>query len=260
VVLLDVHMPDGGGRAVLEAVRRTQPEVRFLALFHERHREVVEEFWALRDVSLAIRGGEAVGVIGRNGSGKSTLLKIVAGLHTPTSGRMLVARHARVGAMIELGVGFHPELSGQDNVCLNASIYGLSRDQIAERYPSIVGYSGLEHFIDAPLKSYSSGMQLRLGFAVAAHLDADILLLDEIFAVGDAEFQRQCFDTLEQLRARGKTLLFVSHSPGAIRSICDRVCVLEHGQLVFDGSVDDGLAFYDEMVRVPCTAPHANSQ
>lgn len=225
-------------------------KVRFLAMFHERHREIVEEFWALRDVSLTIRSGEAVGVIGRNGSGKSTFLKIVAGLLAPTTGRMLVAADARIGTIIELGIGFHPELSGEENVYLNASVYGLNRAQISALYPGIVAYSGLEHFMDTPLKSYSSGMKLRLGFAVAVHLDPEILLLDEIFAVGDAEFQRRCLTTLEEFRAGGKTFLFVSHTPSAIRSICDRVCVLDQGQLRFDGAVDQALAFYEELTGV----------
>jgi ABC-type polysaccharide/polyol phosphate transport system ATPase subunit len=231
-------------RFFLHHQRSGELKVRFLAAFDARHREVVEEFWALRDVSLTIRRGEAVGVIGRNGSGKSTFLKVVAGLHMPTLGRLLVEADARIGTMIELGVGFHPELSGRENVYLNASVYGLNRAEIDGLYPTVVAYSGLEHFMDAPLKSYSSGMQVRLGFAVAAHLDPEILLLDEIFAVGDAEFQRQCFDTLATFRKKGKTILFVSHTPDAVRALCDRVCVLEHGRLVFDGAVDEGLSFY----------------
>ncbi len=231
-------------RFYLRHNRSNDLKVRFLAMFHDRHREVIEEFWALRDVSLTIRRGEAVGVIGRNGSGKSTLLKIVAGLNLPTSGRMMIAAHSRIGTMIELGVGFHPELSGEENVFLNASIHGLNRAEIVELYPKVVEYSGLEHFMDTPLKSYSSGMKMRLGFAVAANLVPDILLLDEIFAVGDAEFQRQCFETLEQFRARGTTILFVSHTPSAIQKLCDRVCVLDQGHLRFDGAVDEGLAFY----------------
>ena len=234
-------------RFLLRHNRSNDLKVRFLAMFHEHYREVVEEFWALRDVSLTIRSGEAVGIIGWNGSGKSTLLKIVAGLHLPSSGRMLVAQDARIGAIIELGVGFHPELSGAENVYLNASVYGLSRAEIEKLYPSVVAYSGLEHFMDTPLKSYSSGMQLRLGFAVAANLDPEILLLDEIFAVGDAEFQRNCLETLTQFRTRGKTILFVSHAPAAIRSMCDRVCVLDQGQVRFDGDVEEGLAFYEEL-------------
>jgi ABC-type polysaccharide/polyol phosphate transport system ATPase subunit len=242
-------------RFLLRHNRSNDLKVRFLSMFHDHYREVVEEFWALRDVSLTIRSGEAVGIIGRNGSGKSTLLKIVAGLHLPTSGRMLVAEHARIGAIIELGVGFHPELSGAENVYLNASVYGLSRAEIAALYPGVVAYSGLEHFMDTPLKSYSSGMQLRLGFAVAANLDPEILLLDEIFAVGDAEFQRNCLDTLAQFRARGKTILFVSHAPAAIRSMCDRVCVLDQGRVVFDGPAEEGLAFYEELTGAEHARP-----
>lgn len=242
-------------RFYLRHNRSHELKVRFLALFHERHREVVEEFWALRDVSLTIRSGEAVGIIGRNGSGKSTLLKIVAGLHRPTTGRLLAVR-ARIGALIELGVGFHPELSGTENVYLNASIYGMTRAEIAELYPRIVSYAGLEHFMDTPLKSYSAGMKLRLGFAIATSLDPSIMILDEIFAVGDVEFQRQCLQTLEEFRVRNKTLLFASHAPSAIRMMCDRVCVLDHGRILFDGAVDDGLDFYEQMTREGAANAH----
>ncbi len=241
-------------RFYLRHTRVSDLKVKFLSMFHQGQRESIEEFWALRDVSLAIRGGEAVGVVGRNGSGKSTLLRLVAGLQAPTTGRLLVPAGARIGTMIELGVAFHQELSGEENVRLNASVYGLTRSEIAALYPRVVEYSGLEHFMDTPLKSYSSGMQLRLGFAVVAQLYPYILLLDEIFAVGDAEFQRKCFATLERFRARGKTILFVSHTPSAIRSMCDRVCVLEHGQLQFDGAVDEGLAFYEQLTATPVTA------
>lgn len=224
--------------------REGELKVRFLALFDPRRRETVEEFWAVRDVSLTMRRGEAVGIVGRNGSGKSTFLKLVAGLHRPTSGHLRVAKSARIGTMIELGVGFHNELSGRENVYMNASIYGLSRAEIDALYPSVVAYSGLEHFMDVALKNYSSGMCMRLGFAVAAQLKPDILLLDEIFAVGDADFQRQCMQTLQDYRANGTTILFVSHSAEAVRAICDRVVVLDHGRMVFDGPVDAGLAAY----------------
>ena len=243
-------------RFLIRHNRAAALKVEFLSLFHVRHRERIEEFWALRDVSLAIRSGEAVGLIGRNGSGKSTLLKMIAGLHTPTSGRLLVAAGARIGTMIELGVGFQPELSGRENVFLNAAVNGLTRAEIVRLYPAIVEFSGLEPFMDAPLKSYSSGMQMRLGFSVAANLDPEILLLDEIFAVGDAEFQRQCLHTLEDLRKRDRTIVFVSHMPSAIQALCDRVCVLEHGRLVFDGEVSEGLRFYDDLMRAPEPAHH----
>jgi ABC-type polysaccharide/polyol phosphate transport system ATPase subunit len=217
-------------------------------LFHQHKREVIEEFWALRGVSASIDHGEVVGLVGRNGSGKSTFLKLIAGLHRPTSGRLLVARDARIAMMIAFGVGFHHELSGRENVFLNASIHGLSGAEIEAVYPAIVAYSGLEHFMDVPLKSYSSGMHMRLGFAVAASLDPEILLLDELFAVGDADFQQQCIRTLTEFRDRGKTILFVSHSPEAVRAICHRVLVLEHGKMHYDGGVDEGLRFYAQLL------------
>jgi ABC-type polysaccharide/polyol phosphate transport system ATPase subunit len=204
----------------------------------------VEEFWALRDVSFRIDGGESLGLVGRNGSGKSTLLKLIAGIHRPSAGHLLVARTARIGSMIELGVGFHPELSGAENVYMNAAIHGFSRDEIDALYPAVVEYSELGHFMDVPLKSYSSGMHMRLGFAIAAQMDPDVLLLDEIFAVGDEEFQRKCLRTLASLKERGRTIVFVSHSADAVRAMCRRVCVLDAGRLVFDGDADRGLDRY----------------
>ena len=218
-------------------------KVRFLSLLHPGKRQLIEEFWALRDVSLTIEAGDAIGLVGRNGSGKSTLLKLIAGIHRPTAGRLLVAGGARICSMIELGVGFQPELSGRENVILSASIHGLSRAEIDRISQGVVAYSGLEHFIDVPIKNYSSGMYMRLGFAIAANLDPDVLLLDEIFAVGDADFQQRCIATVNSFVARGKTIIFVSHAPSAIRSICRRVCVLEHGVLAFDGAVETGLHF-----------------
>lgn len=231
-------------RFLLRHNRAGELKVRFLGVFHRNKRETIEEFWALRGVSATIGRGESVGIIGRNGSGKSTFLKLVAGLYRPTGGQLLVSRHARIGTMIELGVGFHGELSGRENVFLNASIHGLGRAETDAIYPAIVAYSGLGHFMDVPLKTYSSGMHMRIGFAIAANLDPDVLLLDEIFAVGDADFQQQCLRTVEEFRRRNKTILFVSHSPDAVRAICRRVLVLEHGCLLFDGPVEEGLDFY----------------
>jgi ABC-type polysaccharide/polyol phosphate transport system ATPase subunit len=222
-------------------------KVRFLGLLHPEKRQKVEEFWALRDVSLTVARGETLGLVGRNGSGKSTLLKLIAGIHRPTSGQMLVARSARICSMIELGVGFHPELTGRENLFLSASIHGLTRDEIEAVYGAIVEYSGLEHFIDVPIKNYSSGMYMRLGFAIAANLRPDILLLDEIFAVGDAEFQERCTATMHRFVEEGGTIVFVSHAASAISAICRRVCVLDHGHLVFDGEVQEGLAFYQSL-------------
>ena len=220
-------------------------KVRFLSLLHPEKRQSIEEFWALRDIMLSIRRGEAVGLVGRNGSGKSTLLKLIAGIYRPTTGRVLVQRDLRISSMIELGVGFHPELTGRENVFLSAAIHGLSGADIERMYEAVVAYSGLEHFIDVPIKNYSSGMHMRLGFAIAANLDPDILLLDEIFAVGDADFQQRCIATVEHFLAQGKTIIFVSHAASAVRAICRRVCVLEQGQLIFDGDVDAGLEVYE---------------
>ena len=224
-------------------------KVRFLGLLSPRHRQSIEEFWALKNVSLQIARGEAVGLIGRNGSGKSTFLKLIAAIHRPTSGRLLVARDSRISSMIELGVGFHPELTGRENVYLNTAIHGLTRQETDAIYGDIVSYSGLEHFIDVPIKNFSSGMYMRLGFAIAAVLAPDILLLDEIFAVGDADFQQRCVQTIMGFLDQGKTIVFVSHAAEAVRAICQRACVLNQGELVFDGDVDEGLHFYDALLH-----------
>lgn len=219
----------------------------FLGLAHRRQRMTSEDFWALRDVNLQVARGESIGLVGRNGSGKSTLLKLIAGIHRPTSGRLLVRRNARIGTMIELGVGFNVELSGCDNVYLNASVYGLTRREVDAIYDEVVDYAELRQFIDEPIKNYSSGMIVRLAFAVAAHLDPDVLLLDEIFAVGDASFQDKCRKTMQAFRSRGGTILFVSHAVRSVREMCNRVCVLERGEKVFDGGVEEGLALYDAL-------------
>lgn len=228
---------------------------RFLGAFYDRHRTETRDFWALKDVNLAINQGEAVALVGRNGSGKSTLLKLIAGVFRPTSGRMLVQRHARIGSLIQLGVGFNPELTGRENVYMNASIYGMSRPQVDAIYDAVVDYAEIGPFLDEPIKNYSSGMVVRLAFAVAAHLDPDILLLDEIFAVGDADFQQKCHATMQGFLARGKTLVFVSHATGAVRQMCQRVCVLSHGALIYDGGVDEGLATYERLVQADHHAP-----
>jgi ABC-2 type transport system ATP-binding protein len=218
---------------------------RALGLFYERHRMATTDFWALQDVTLEVRRGESVGLVGRNGSGKSTLLRLMAGIHRPTAGRMLVRVGTRIGTMIELGVGFHAELSGRDNIYLNASIYGLTRAEVDRIYDAVVEYSELATFIHEPIKNYSSGMVVRLAFAVAAHLDADVLLLDEIFAVGDIAFQAKCRATIRRFIDEGRTILFVSHSAAAVAEVCSRVCVLNAGRLVFDGPAAEGLGVYE---------------
>lgn len=202
---------------------------RALQAIHRSHRQPAETFWALHDISFDLERGEALGLVGRNGSGKSTLLKLIAGIHRPTGGHLRAPRRARIGTIIELGVGFHNELSARENLFVNAAVHGLSHAETAAVYPEVVEYSGLAAFMDVPLKSFSSGMQMRLGFSIAAMLRPDILLLDEVFAVGDEHFQRQCMHTMEEFGARGTTVVFVSHAPAAVRAICRRVCVLEAG-------------------------------
>jgi ABC-type polysaccharide/polyol phosphate transport system ATPase subunit len=207
-------------------------------LYHERNQSLkaavmrhgrasYEEFWALRDVSFDIPAGVTFGLIGENGSGKSTLLKCIARILQPDAGRVVAT--GKVAALLELGSGFHPELSGRENVFLNGSILGLSRTQILDRFDDIVGFAGLERFIDSPVKNYSSGMYVRLGFSVAINVDPDILLVDEVLAVGDESFQRRCAEKFSDFRRAGKTIVLVSHAMGQLRNMCDQVAWLEHG-------------------------------
>jgi ABC-type polysaccharide/polyol phosphate transport system ATPase subunit len=208
----------------------------------QRGRTEAHDVWALRDVSLAVEPGEAVGLIGRNGSGKSTLLRIVAGIIKPTSGR--VAAGGRIGSLLELGAGFHPDFSGRENVFLNGSIQGLPRRAIRERFDQIVAFAELEHAIDRPVRTYSSGMYMRLGFAIAAFLDADVLLLDEVFAVGDEAFQRKCFGRIFEFKQRGGTIVFVSHDAVAVERLCGRAVLLDAGRVAFDGPTHEALVRY----------------
>lgn len=198
-----------------------------------------EDFYALQDVSIEITSGETVGLVGHNGSGKSTLLKTLGGILQPTSG--VVERRGQLAALLELGAGFHPDLTGRENVYLNGSILGLSNDRIEEVFDSIVDFSEIADFIDTQVKFYSSGMYVRLAFAVAIHVDPDILLVDEVLAVGDEPFQRKCMDKIRQFQQEGRTIVIVSHSAEQIRDVCDRVVVLKRGHVVFDGDTDAGL-------------------
>jgi ABC-2 type transport system ATP-binding protein len=200
-----------------------------------------DEFYALRDVSFEVKAGEAFGVIGHNGSGKSTLLKCMAGILTPNAGHIVVNR--RMSALLELGAGFHPELSGRDNVFLNAAILGMSRREIAKRFDQIVEFSGLEAFIDSPVKTYSSGMYVRLAFAVAINVDPEMLLIDEILAVGDVTFQQRCMEKFVEFRDQGRTIVLVTHDLTSVRNFCDRAIWLEHGVVSGQG---DPAALVDE--------------
>lgn len=201
-----------------------------------------EEFTALRDISFHIPQGQTVGVIGRNGSGKSTLLTLLARIYRPTSGTIKV--HGRVATLLELGAGFHPEFTGLENVFLNGVILGMPREEIEKRLPSIIEFAGLEEFIDTPVKHYSSGMTTRLGFSVAVHLDPDVILVDEVLAVGDAQFQEKCYAKIEEFKTRGATIFFVSHDMKAIERVCDRVLWIDDHRVREDGNAADVLARY----------------
>ncbi|HET6208920.1 MAG TPA: ABC transporter ATP-binding protein [Jatrophihabitans sp.] len=201
-----------------------------------------DEFWALRDISLSIPRGSTFGLIGHNGSGKSTLLKVLAGIYRPTSGSLQTT--GRISALLELGAGFHGELSGRENIYLNGAILGLSRKQIDESMDGIIAFAGLEDFIDTPVKVYSSGMYVRLGFSIAVTVDPEILIVDEIIAVGDEEFQRKCFDHLYELRRKGTTIVLVSHSLGVMADLCDQAAWLDQGRLKSLGPVRDVIDDY----------------
>ena len=205
-------------------------------------REPAPSFWALKDISFNVNAGDVVGIIGPNGAGKSTLLKILSGIALPTEGEARL--YGRVGALLEVGTGFHPELTGRENVFLNGGILGLSAKEVTARFDDIVAFSEVGKFIDTPVKRYSSGMRLRLAFSVAAHLDPEILIVDEVLAVGDVHFQRRCLGKLEEVRNQGRTVLFVSHNMAAIRDLCSRVIVLKQGRVAYDGPTEQGIESY----------------
>jgi len=201
-----------------------------------------ERLWALRDVSFDIRQGEVVGIIGRNGAGKTTLLKLLSRVTEPTEGMAEI--HGRIGSLLEVGTGFHPELTGRENIFLNGAILGMKRAEIRRRFDEIVSFAQVERFIDTPVKRFSSGMYLRLAFAVAAHLEPEILVVDEVLAVGDDEFQKRCLSKMESVAGEGRTVLFVSHNMGAVRHLCTRGILLNRGQVSYDGPVDDVVNTY----------------
>jgi ABC-type polysaccharide/polyol phosphate transport system ATPase subunit len=211
-----------------------------------RGRSKATKVVALEDVSFRVDPGSAVGLVGRNGSGKTTLLRLLSGIIKPTSGSVEIG--GRVGSLLELGAGFHPDLSGRENVFLNGSIHGLKRAYVREQLDEIVAFAGLEEFIDLPVRTYSSGMYMRLGFAIAAHIDADVLLLDEVFAVGDEQFQRKCFGKIFEFKQRGGTIVFVSHDASAVERLCDRAVLLRNGRVEFDGPTHDAIVRYRQQL------------
>jgi len=215
-----------------------------------------ETFWALKDVTFEVKRGEVIGIIGRNGAGKSTLLKVLSRITEPTEGFAEI--YGRVGSLLEVGTGFHPELSGRENVYLNGAILGMRRTEIDRNFDEIVEFAEVEQFIDTPVKHYSSGMYLRLAFAVAAHLEPEMLLIDEVLAVGDAAFQKKCLGKMEDVAKQGRTVLFVSHNMAAIRNICDRALVLDRGTVRFDGEVVKGIAHYHGSLQT--TEEHSAGQ
>ena len=203
------------------------------------------DFWAVNDVSFTVARGEALGIIGHNGAGKSTILKLLYNITRPTRGEITI--DGKLSALIEVASGFHPELTGRENVYLNGSLLGMRRAEITAKLPSIIEFAGVAPFIDTPVKRYSTGMYLRLGFAIAAHLEADILLLDEVLAVGDANFQAKCINRVTELKRAGKTIVFVSHNLSAVENLCDRALLLDHGRVITSGAPKAVIAEYEQL-------------
>jgi ABC-type polysaccharide/polyol phosphate transport system ATPase subunit len=217
-----------------------------LKIGEKKHREG-ETIWALKDVSFQVQQGEAVGIIGRNGAGKSTLLKILARITAPTSGNVKVK--GRIGSLLEVGTGFHPELTGRQNIFLNGAIMGMSRAEVERKFDEIVDFSGVEKFIDTPVKRYSSGMYVRLAFAVAAHLEPDILIVDEVLAVGDVEFQKKCLGKMDEVTQGGRTILFVSHNMNSIQQLCSQAVVLNSGKVDMIGPMINAIGHYMKVTK-----------
>lgn len=204
--------------------------------------KIKEYFWALKEVSFQIEKGDVVGIIGKNGAGKSTLLKILSQITKPTEGRIEI--NGRVASLLEVGTGFHPELTGRENIYLNGTILGMTRKEVRTKFNEIVSFSGVEKFIDTPVKHYSSGMYVRLAFSVAAHLEPEILIIDEVLAVGDAEFQKKCLGKMNEVANQGRTVLFVSHNIGSIKNLCNKGVLLDKGRIVCTGNIDEVISAY----------------
>lgn len=220
-------------------------------------RAASRKIWALKDVSFEVKDGEILGIIGRNGSGKSTLLKILSRITEPTAGYADIA--GRVGSLLEVGTGFHPELTGRENVIVNGAILGMKRREIAKKFDEIVAFAGVDRFIDTPVKHYSSGMQMRLAFAVAAHLQPNILLVDEVLAVGDAEFQRRCLGKMKDVSLEGRTVILVSHQMNQIRRLCETAIWLDAGEIRYSGAVGDAIRQYEHAAATAGEAPGAGA-
>jgi lipopolysaccharide transport system ATP-binding protein len=232
--------------SIVDSVRRLNP---FSNSNNGRSNIGQTDLWALKGVDFEVRSGEVVGIIGRNGAGKSTLLKILSRITEPTEGRMVI--YGRVGSLLEVGTGFHPELSGRENIFLNGSILGMSRREIERKFDEIIDFAEIERFIDTPVKRYSSGMYVRLAFAVAAHLEPEILVIDEVLAVGDAAFQKKCLGKMSDVAKEGRTVLFVSHNTAALLNLCDRGILLEQGKLVADDNIESVIQRYLGGLRTP---------
>src|SRR5580704_11371606 len=227
------------GREIRNFARKTSDVIRGRQVVQG---DAVEVFWALRNVSFEVKQGEVLGIVGHNGAGKSTLLKILSRITEPTEGR--VSLRGRVASLLEVGTGFHPELSGRENIYLNGAILGMTQREIRGKFEEIVSFAGVERFLDTPVKRYSSGMYVRLAFAVAAHLEPEILVVDEVLAVGDAEFQKKCMGAMGEVSRSGRTILFVSHNMAAITSLCDRCILLRSGNVEMDGPAEDVANYY----------------
>ncbi|MEI9479288.1 MAG: ABC transporter ATP-binding protein, partial [Deltaproteobacteria bacterium] len=225
---------------------------RALARRSSNNKNKENSFWALKDVSFEVKHGEVLGIIGQNGAGKSTLLKVLSQITEPTEGRATI--HGRVASLLEVGTGFHPELTGRDNIFLNGAILGMSRKEIQRKFDEIVAFSEIEKFIDTPVKRYSSGMYVRLAFAVAAHMEPDIFIVDEVLAVGDAQFQKKCLGKMGGVATEGRTVLFVSHNMSAVQQLCQSGIVLNEGKLNFDGDVGNAIRGYINDVKTTVLA------
>ena len=228
-----------------KVLRREDPYLKVGEVNDRAHKGASEYVWALKDINFKVEQGDVVGIIGRNGAGKSTLLKLLSRVTAPTTGT--IRARGRIASLLEVGTGFHPEMTGRENIYMNGAIMGMSRAEITRKLDEIVDFSGCERYLDTPVKRYSSGMTVRLGFAIAAHLEPEILVVDEVLAVGDAEFQKKAIGKMQDVsRGEGRTVLFVSHNMGAVKNLCKRGIVLNQGQVAFDGGVEEAINYYTD--------------